>query len=104
MTTDTGYVDITAKYSVTISDKQEIRSDTKTFCFVKKKRRRKYSRIHTSIVRYNYKKIKLIILLTLKQLNFLRFTEKELSQKKYNGAFQILESDGGVLQKNTSHP
>lgn len=57
MTTDTGYVDITAKYSVTISDKQEIRSDTKRFCFVKKKRRRKYSRIHTSIVRYNYKKI-----------------------------------------------
>lgn len=57
MTTDTGYVDITAKYSVTISDKQEIRSDTKRFVLSKRKRRRKYNRIHTSIVRYNYKKI-----------------------------------------------
>lgn len=37
MTTDTGYVDITAKYSVTISDKQEIRSDTKRFVLSKRK-------------------------------------------------------------------
>ncbi|MEQ3612762.1 hypothetical protein, partial [Mediterraneibacter gnavus] len=37
MTTDTGYVDITAKYSVTISNKQEIRSDTKRFVLSKRK-------------------------------------------------------------------
>lgn len=97
MTTDTGYVDITAKYSVTISDKQEIRSDTKRFVLSKRKD------VENTIV-YTLQSSDTIIKKltdntfdpkTIKFSSFYR--EGNLSQKKYNGAFQILESDGGVF-------
>lgn len=97
MTTDTGYVDITAKYSVTISDKQEIRSDTKRFVLSKRKD------AENTIV-YSLQSSDTIIKKltdntfdpkTIKFSSFYR--EGNLSQKKYNGAFQILESDGGVF-------
>ena len=104
MTTDTGYVDITAKYSVTISDKQEIRSDTKRFVLSKRKD------VENTVV-YTLQSSDTIIKKltdntfdpkTIKFSSFYR--EGNLSQKKYNGAFQILESDGGVFTENTSHP
>ena len=97
MTTDTGYVDITAKYSVTISDKQEIRSDTKRFVLSKRKD------VENTVV-YTLQSSDTIIKKltdntfdpkTIKFSSFYR--EGNLSQKKYNGAFQILESDGGVF-------
>lgn len=97
MTTDTGYVDITAKYSVTISDKQEIRSDTKRFVLSKRKDAE-------NTVVYSLRSSDTIIKKltdntfdpkTIKFSSFYR--EGNLSQKKYNGAFQILESDGGVF-------
>lgn len=97
MTTDTGYVDITAKYSVTISDKQEIRSDTKRFVLSKRKDAE-------NTVVYSLQSSDTIIKKltdntfdpkTIKFSSFYR--EGNLSQKKYNGAFQILESDGGVF-------
>ena len=97
MTTDTGYVDITAKYSVTISDKQEIRSDTKRFVLSKRKD------VENTVV-YTLQTSDTIIKKltdntfdpkTIKFSSFYR--EGNLSQKKYNGAFQILESDGGVF-------
>lgn len=97
MTTDTGYVDITAKYSVTISDKQEIRSDTKRFVLSKRKD------VENTVV-YTLQSSDTIIKKltdntfdpkTMKFSSFYR--EGNLSQKKYNGAFQILESDGGVF-------
>lgn len=97
MTTDTGYVDITAKYSVTISDKQEIRSDTKRFALSKRKD------VENTVV-YTLQSSDTIIKKltdntfdpkTIKFSSFYR--EGNLSQKKYNGAFQILESDGGVF-------
>lgn len=99
MTTDTGYVDITAKYSVTISDKQEIRSDTKRFVLSKRKD------AENTIV-YSLQSSDTIIKKltdntfdpkTIKFSSFYR--EGNLSQKKYNGAFQILESDGGVFSE-----
>lgn len=97
MTTDTGYVDITAKYSVTISNKQEIRSDTKRFVLSKRKD------VENTVV-YTLQSSDTIIKKltdntfdpkTIKFSSFYR--EGNLSQKKYNGAFQILESDGGVF-------
>lgn len=97
MTTDTGYVDITAKYSVTISDKQEIRSDTKRFVLSKRKD------VENTVV-YTLQSSDTIIKKltdntfdpkTIKFSSFYR--EGNLSQKKYNGAFQILESDRGVF-------
>ncbi len=97
MTTDTGYVDITAKYSVTISDKQEIRSDTKRFVLSKRKDAE-------NTVVYSLQSSDTIIKKltdntfdpkTIKFSSFYR--EGNLSQKKYNGVFQILESDGGVF-------
>lgn len=97
MTTDTGYVDITAKYSVTISDKQEIRSATKRFVLSKRKD------VENTVV-YTLQSSDTIIKKltdntfdpkTIKFSSFYR--EGNLSQKKYNGAFQILESDGGVF-------
>lgn len=97
MTTDTGYVDITAKYSVTISDKQEIRSDTKRFVLSKRKD------VENTVV-YTLQSSDTIIKKltdntfdpkTIKFSSFYR--EGNLSQIKYNGAFQILESDGGVF-------
>ena len=97
MTTDTGYVDITAKYSVTISDKQEIKSDTKRFVLSKRKD------VENTVV-YTLQSSDTIIKKltdntfdpkTIKFSSFYR--EGNLSQKKYNGAFQILESDGGVF-------
>lgn len=97
MTTDTGYVDITAKYSVTISDEQEIRSDTKRFVLSKRKDAE-------NTVVYSLRSSDTIIKKltdntfdpkTIKFSSFYR--EGNLSQKKYNGAFQILESDGGVF-------
>lgn len=97
MTTDTGYVDITAKYSVTISDKQEIRSDTKRFVLSKRKD------VENTVV-YTLQSSDTIIKKltdntfdpkTIKFSSFYR--EGNLSQKKYNGAFQLLESDGGVF-------
>ena len=97
MTTDTGYVDITAKYSVTISDKQDIRSDTKRFVLSKRKDAE-------NTVVYSLQPSDTIIKKltdntfdpkTIKFSSFYR--EGNLSQKKYNGAFQILESDGGVF-------
>ena len=97
MTTDTGYVDITAKYSVTISDKQEIRSDTKRFVLSKRKD------VENTVV-YTLQSSDTIIKKltdntfdpkTIKFSSFYR--EGNLSQKKCNGAFQILESDGGVF-------
>lgn len=97
MTTDTGYVDITAKYSVTISDKQEIRSDTKRFVLSKRKD------VENTVVYTLQSSDTIIKKLTdntfdPKTINFSSFyREGNLSQKKYNGAFQILESDGGVF-------
>lgn len=97
MTTDTGYVDITAKYSVTISNKQEIRSDTKRFVLSKRKD------VENTVV-YTLQSSDTIIKKltdntfdpkTIKFSSFYR--EGNLSQKKYNGAFQILESNGGVF-------
>lgn len=104
MTTDTGYVDITAKYSVTISDKQEIRSDTKRFVLSKRKD------VENTVV-YTLQSSDTIIKKltdntfdpkTIKFSSFYR--EGNLSQKNITGLFKFWNQMVEFLQKNTSHP
>ena len=96
MTTDTGYVDITGKYTVSISGKEEIKIDTKRFVLSKRKD------AETTIV-YSLQSSDTIV----KKLTENTFDPKTItfssfyrdgnnsSQRKFNGAFQILESING---------
>lgn len=99
MTFDTGYVDITGKYTISISGQEQVKTDTKRFVLSK----RKEVDIQNTVV-YTLQSSDIIIkkltenTFDPKQITFSAFSrEGTAAQKKFNGAFQILESDGGVF-------
>ena len=95
MTEDSGYVDITGTYSMIINDKQETRSDTKRFVLSKRKD------AESTIVYTLQSSDTIVKMLTEntfdpKTITFSSFyRDGNSSQKKFNGAFQILESING---------
>lgn len=97
MTTDTGYVDITGKYTISISGQEQVKTDTKRFVLSK----RKEVDIQNTVV-YTLQSSDIIIkkltenTFDPKQITFSAFSrEGTAAQKKFNGAFQISESVNG---------
>ena len=97
MTSDTGYVDITGKYTISISGQEQVKTDTKRFVLSK----RKEVDIQNTVV-YTLQSSDIIIkkltenTLDPKQITFSAFSrEGTAAQKKFNGAFQISESVNG---------
>lgn len=98
MTTDTGYVDITGTYTFIIDKKQETRTDTKRFVLSK----RKEANVETTVV-YTLQSSDIIIKKLTEttfdpsKITFSAFyREGTATQRKFNGAFQILESINGA--------
>lgn len=97
MTFDTGYVDITGKYTISISGQEQVKTDTKRFVLSK----RKEVDIQNTVV-YTLQSSDIIIkkltenTFDPKQITFSAFSrEGTAAQKKFNGAFQISESVNG---------
>lgn len=97
MTSDTGYVDITGKYTISISGQEQVKTDTKRFVLSK----RKEVDIQNTVV-YTLQSSDIIIkkltenTFDPKQITFSAFSrEGTAAQKKFNGAFQISESVNG---------
>lgn len=97
MTFDTGYVDITGKYTISISGQEQVKTDTKRFVLSK----RKEVDIQNTVV-YTLQSSDIIIKKLTennfdpKQITFSAFSrEGTAAQKKFNGAFQISESVNG---------
>lgn len=97
MTFDTGYVDITGKYTIPISGQEQVKTDTKRFVLSK----RKEVDIQNTVV-YTLQSSDIIIkkltenTFDPKQITFSAFSrEGTAAQKKFNGAFQISESVNG---------
>lgn len=98
MTTDTGYVDITGTYTFIIDKKQETRTDTKRFVLSK----RKETNVETTVVYTLQSSDTIIKKLTETTFDPAKITfsafyrEGTAAQRKFNGAFQILESINGA--------
>lgn len=98
MTTDTGYVDITGTYTFIIDKKQETRTDTKRFVLSK----RKEANVETTVVYTLQSSDTIIKKLTETTFDPSKITfsafyrEGTATQRKFNGAFQILESINGA--------
>lgn len=98
MTSDTGYVDITGTYTFIIDKKQETRTDTKRFVLSK----RKEANVETTVVYTLQSSDTIIKKLTETTFDPSKITfsafyrEGTATQRKFNGAFQILESINGA--------
>lgn len=98
MTEDTGYVDITGTYTFIIDKKQETRTDTKRFVLSK----RKETNVETTVVYTLQSSDTIIKKLTETTFDPAKITfsafyrEGTAAQRKFNGAFQILESINGA--------
>lgn len=96
MTTDTGYVDITGNYTVTIDEKQQVKTNTKRFVLSK----RKDSNAENAIVYILQASDTIIKKLTETtfdpaKITFSAFYREGVSaQKKFKGVFKISEAEG----------
>lgn len=96
MTTDTGYVDITGNYTVTIDEKQQVKTSTKRFVLSK----RKDSNAENAIVYILQASDTIIKKLTETTFDPAKITfsafyrEGASAQKKFKGVFKILEAEG----------
>lgn len=96
MTTDTGYVDITGNYTVTIDEKQQVKTSTKRFVLSK----RKDSNAENAIVYILQASDTIIKKLTETTFDPAKITfsafcrEGASAQKKFKGVFKISEAEG----------
>ena len=96
MTTDTGYVDITGNYTVTIDEKQQVKTSTKRFVLSK----RKDSNAENAVVYILQASDTIIKKLTETTFNPAKITfsafyrEGASAQKKFKGVFKISEAEG----------
>lgn len=96
MTTDTGYVDITGNYTVTIDEKQQVKTSTKRFVLSK----RKDSNAENAVVYILQASDTIIKKLTETTFDPAKITfsafyrEGASAQKKFKGVFKISEAEG----------
>lgn len=96
MTTDTGYVDITGNYTVTIDEKQQVKTSTKRFVLSKRKDSNSENAV-VYILQASDTIIKKLTETTFDpgKITFSAFYREGASaQKKFKGVFKISEAEG----------